>query len=507
MVTAIDIYMQKVYKGVIFLLTSSCLCSSVVFLILKTMNFFNEVPLWTFFFLIGITLVYFIVGLFFIRNCMMDGKLDPKWLKAGKIFFIVMLILHINIIGYSLPIRTWWGICIYALILSGLFLDWKLTTIASTLVCISLALIWIIAGDKSLPVKDDLFVTDLVVLVASLFFCSLGTILTAFFAGSYLANARKDEIEKNNKRVQGVLNKVNKLSEDLSDASKALLDTTQNESAATQELYAISQSLLENSSNILLKSSESTQNLIELVNSNKTIAQKMQEIDGISLGLVNKSSSSEKAMNNLVSISEKSAESTKNTMEVTDKLLTETENIGNTLDIIKQIAETIDMLSLNASIEAARAGDAGRGFAVVAQEIGKLASSTKNSLHNVNDIVSRVQIGTKEVSTFMKENAGQLMEQNKVLIDTIEDIRGMIKLLQESAKAIELVYELQKNQSKVVETTVKINESISKKIKDENENFSNITEMVQNNTAEVSVLMNQVDRLNEMIYELEELLK
>ncbi len=506
-VSAIDIYMQKVYKGVIFILTSSCLCASMVFLVLKIMNFFTEVPLGTFFFFIIVTLLYFIFGLYLIRNCMKDGKLDPKWLKVGKIFFVVMVIIHINTIGYLLPIRTWWGICIYALILSALFLDWKLTAFTSVIISISLVLIWIITGSHSMPAKDELFVTDFVVLLAAIFFSSLGTVLISFFAGSYLANAKKDEIEKNNDRVQNVLNKVNGLVDKLSEASKALLDTTQNESAATQELSAISESLLEKSGNILDDSSESKQNLLELVNGSKAMAQKMQEIEGISLDLVDKSSGNEQAMNDLISISEKVAISTKITLGVTDKLLTETKNIGDTLDIINQIAEATNLLSLNASIEAARAGEAGKGFAVVAQEIGKLASNTKDSLNNVSDIVSRVQNGTIEVSKYMNQNTSQLMEQNKMLLDTIEGIRGMITFLKELTKAITLVYDLHKNQSNVVETTVSINESISYKIEEENKDFTNITEMVQSNTQEISDLMNQVDKLNEMIFELEELLK
>ena len=76
---------------------------------------------------------------------------------------------------------------------------------------------------------------------------------------------------------------------------------------------------------------------------------------------------------------------------VTDKLLAETGEIGETLTIINEIAESTNLLALNAAIEAARAGEAGRGFAVVAQEVGNLATSTKSSLRNVNDIIVRVQ--------------------------------------------------------------------------------------------------------------------
>ena len=56
------------------------------------------------------------------------------------------------------------------------------------------------------------------------------------------------------------------------------------------------------------------------------------------------------------------------------------DQIGTLADTIAEIADQINLLSLNASIEAARAGDAGKGFAVVASEINKLASSTSEAV-------------------------------------------------------------------------------------------------------------------------------
>ena len=208
-----------------------------------------------------------------------------------------------------------------------------------------------------------------------------------------------------------------------------------------------------------------------------------------------------------MSMSEGVENSTNKTREVTDKLLEESGEIGTTLDIINEIAESINLLALNASIEAARAGDAGKGFAVVAQEVGRLADSTKESLKNVNEVVSRVQNGTEDVSKFMNENAKQLLEQNYVIVETVKGIRNMMELLKKSVEANKQADKIREMQNQIIQETVVINEDIADRIQHENQEFANIASMVQSNTDEIMVLSDQVDNINGMIKALEEMMR
>ena len=194
-------------------------------------------------------------------------------------------------------------------------------------------------------------------------------------------------------------------------------------------------------------------------------------------------------------------------MKVTDKLLAESGEIGKTLDIINEIAESINLLALNASIEAARAGEAGRGFAVVAQEVGHLAENTKESLQNVNNVVTRVQMGTNDVSEFMNKNAKQFLEQNKVILETVEGVRAMMDLLKKSAEAIEQAESIREIQNRGILGAVEVNEEVAANIQSENEEFSNIASMVQNNSQEIVGLSEQVDNINAIVEQLEKLLE
>ncbi|MBR1740474.1 MAG: hypothetical protein IJ733_01135 [Lachnospiraceae bacterium] len=75
------------------------------------------------------------------------------------------------------------------------------------------------------------------------------------------------------------------------------------------------------------------------------------------------------------------------------------EEIENLAGTISEIASQINLLSLNASIEAARAGDAGRGFAVVAGEINKLAMETDEAVHQIQETIDEIKAAFKDLSS------------------------------------------------------------------------------------------------------------
>lgn len=498
-------YTKKVTILVLAIIMFSATAAAVVFPIFKLLGLYPMVSVVLVAVFVTVVLVEDIVGFLFIKQAMGQTELSGEYEKSVKMYFLIVLLVNFNLITWFFPSKETYMFAFYFLVLMSVFLDLKFILYCAIGEVISLIVLFL--GNSVTRPEATLFISDAILRMICVSLSIAGIVAMVYFVNCFLLNAKKDEIEKNNERVQYVLNNVTHIAGELGKASINLVSTSQTESASTQELAAISESLLESSTGMIRLSEKSKENLIQLEDSSQTMEDKMQEVDKISKDLVSLSSTNEKALNQLMSMSQAVEKSTSQTREVTDKLLEESGEIGKTLDVINEIAESINLLALNASIEAARAGEAGRGFAVVAQEVGNLASSTKDTLKTVNEVVSRVQNGTNNVSEFMNLNAEQLLKQNKLIVETVDGIRSMIELLKQSVEAISQADAIRSEQAEVIQATVNINESMANGIQNENEEFSNIANMVQGNTEEIMVISQQVDAINKMVQELEAMLE
>ena len=108
-------------------------------------------------------------------------------------------------------------------------------------------------------------------------------------------------------------------------------------------------------------------------------------------------------------------------MKIVEKIESNSVEIGKISDLIDEIAQQTNMLSLNASIEAARAGEQGRGFSVVATEVGKLAERSGSSVKDISDLT---EVARNEASGGA-ERMKQLQDEMEKISETINSVEKM----------------------------------------------------------------------------------
>ncbi len=141
--------------------------------------------------------------------------------------------------------------------------------------------------------------------------------------------------------------------------------------------------------------------------------------------------------------------------------------ITNITEIIGNIADQTSLLSLNASIEAARAGEAGRGFAVVATEIGQLANTSADAVHNIEGLISQINslVGdtVKQTNESVKniDNSSSLVGDTLRTFDAIfNNIDQVSTLVREMIQKVEKVDEVATNVAAISEEQAASSEEI-----------------------------------------------
>ncbi|MGB8452532.1 MAG: methyl-accepting chemotaxis protein [Anaerocolumna sp.] len=108
-----------------------------------------------------------------------------------------------------------------------------------------------------------------------------------------------------------------------------------------------------------------------------------------------------------------------------EKLDEKSLSISKIINVINEIADQTNLLSLNASIEAARAGEYGKGFAVVASEIRKLAEQSQGSVNDIREIIESIQGDTKKAAVTAKTAENALKLQGSAVKNTTDSYHNI----------------------------------------------------------------------------------
>lgn len=229
--------------------------------------------------------------------------------------------------------------------------------------------------------------------------------------GDFTGEISEDFLKRRDE-VGTLANSIGIMQKDLKALIKDIIENSQEVSASSEELFATVEemdrklSLIDASSKGIFESSQ------EVSASSQEISASTQEIDATVETLSQKaqegSNSAKHLKDKALEVKKQGEDALQKTQGEFDKRqkailsaiseIQVVEKVKLMADTISQIANKTNLLSLNAAIEAARAGDAGKGFSVVADEVRKLAEQSSESAKNIQEVIAKVQQAFQNLS-------------------------------------------------------------------------------------------------------------
>ncbi|MEW6419981.1 MAG: methyl-accepting chemotaxis protein [Nitrospirota bacterium] len=259
-----------------------------------------------------------------------------------------------------------------------------------------------------------------------------------------LETRSKDEIGQVCMAVKTMTEKLKKVVGDLKSASDSMASASQQLRASSEQMTRSVTEQSGRASQIATSSNEMSQTVVDIAKNASNIASSASGTSAIAKdgeGIVNKSIEEVKAISDTVHESAKLMAS----------LGERSRQIGDIVNVIKDIADQTNLLALNAAIEAARAGEQGRGFAVVADEVRKLAERTAKATSEIGEMIGAIQDevemavtsmekGTKRVEVGV-EFSSQASDALRKIVDSVNELQSMVQQIASSTEEMSTVSE------------------------------------------------------------------
>ena len=301
-------------------------------------------------------------------------------------------------------------------------------------------------------------------------------------------------IEKMKELTQSLGNIVGKIrnsSDTMSANSYELNDTSSQTLAANNEISKAVEDVAEGSTGMVASISKINENLLEMSNETKDINESVNEIRNQTVAVQDSSKIMNDKIKSMQNSSQKMDEGISAISKRIETVNTTVDKVSNIVSVIEEISSETNLLSLNASIEAARAGDAGKGFAVVAQEIRVLSDNTNTELENIKQIISSLveecRYCVQASGTIVEDNAKQ-KEEIKAVLDEFSALDEQIQKTAEKADEIE----------ELVTAMIELNDDITKSsnsLTDVSAANAAATEEMNANIEELNAMMNGVSEM------------
>ncbi len=311
------------------------------------------------------------------------------------------------------------------------------------------------------------------------------------------------------KKIQNIISEIKKVALSNQDIGEDLRNDTGNISSSMEEILANIQAIGTSSERLNENTTTTTEALVEINGAVKEVnAQILEEAAAVE----ESSASIEEMIASVANISRLTGER-KDEVELLGTMASQSsEHMGTTMQDIEQIAASVDtiqgvvsvingisskinLLAMNAAIEAAHAGESGKGFAVVADEVRKLAESTGTNSKKISESIRIIinQITTTRVTSEETNRIIGIMEKtSQAVSSTMSEILGSITEVSEGNQQILEALSNLRSSSMAVKSSSAIVEEKAAQVTQSIEDISNLSNQNYQGVKEMQIAMDEI---------------
>lgn len=281
---------------------------------------------------------------------------------------------------------------------------------------------------------------------------------------------KKDEVGELSRITVTLRDTMKSVIKDISSNAKTILEAGNNlkevadKTSVTMEEVRSAVAIVTQNSGEQAQHSKNTSEYMKIMGND--ITETSDEVELLSNNAISMQQSGKQAQETLVKL----CTINKDVENIINEVQTQTEQTNNSIqeihsatELISSIAEQTNMLSLNASIEAVRAGESGRGFAVVAEQIKKLADESKTSSKEIDKTSKELIEASQKSVEVMKQMQAIITSQSESMNETQNVVESVLNAIESSMDSIGLIKtkakKLENSRNEVIQAVSQLSET------------------------------------------------
>jgi len=306
------------------------------------------------------------------------------------------------------------------------------------------------------------------------------------------------------KNIKQLIEKGVNLSSEVTSAISTLSTVAGETAAASNEVAKAISEIAEGASNQAKEATSVVEVVSRFGDKIETIVESSSKMEKLTKDVSELSEKGESVVEVLNNVSQDTVNITSTMINTINQLAEYSRSIGKIIQVLSSISEQTKLLALNASIEAAKAGEAGRGFAVVASEIRKLADQSKESTREVEEMIKRIVNQTKAAQDVADKVEDVIEKQNIAVKDVAQAFVSIKEAMSNVIEGIDNINESIQAIDKEKDVIIKSVENISAISEETAASSEEVSASTQEQLAAIEELRAMAESLNKLAQDLKD---